>query len=161
MSKEYKGLSYMLIVKDQTSGYWSLLKKFLLLKTNDELTGSYISSSWYQQEVKNLEEPIEYYLICINATTAISDIINELINRINNTNYQFTTLIGEFNYLFDIWHFTIPPLSKTDINKNEEIEIVPKNRTDVVLKFSLRKYCDNNTTAVLVSTPSFNIDLSS
>ena len=31
MSKEYKGLSYMLIVKDQTSGYWSLLKKFLLL----------------------------------------------------------------------------------------------------------------------------------
>ena len=69
MSKEYKGLSYMLIVKDQTTGYWSLLKKFLLLKTNDKLTGSYISSSWYQQKVKNLEEPIEYYLICIDATT--------------------------------------------------------------------------------------------
>ena len=157
MSKEYKGLSYMLIVKDQTSGYWSLLKKFLLLKTNDELTGSYISSSWYQQKVKNLEEPIEYYLICIDATTAISDIINDLINRINNTNYQFTTLIDEFNYLFDIWHFAIPALST---NSSQEVATFPKNRTGVVLKFSLRRYCDNNTTAVLVSTPSINIDMS-
>ena len=160
MSKEYKGLSYMLIVKDQTSGYWSLLKKFLLLKTNDELTGSYISSSWYQQKVKNLEEPIEYYLICIDATTAISDIINDLLNRINNTTYQFTTLLNEFNYLYDIWHFTIPPLSNTDIDSTQEVSIFPKNRTGVVLKFSLRRYDDNNTTAVLVSTPSIIIALS-
>ena len=159
MSKEYKGLSYMLMVKDQNSGYWSLLKKFLLLKTNDKLTGSYISSSWYQQKVKNLEEPIEYYLICIDATTAISDIINNLLIRINN-NYQFTALINEFDYLYDIWHCVIPALSDSDLISSQEVEIFPKNRTGVVLNFSLRNYCENNITTVLVSTPSIIIDLS-
>ena len=78
----------------------------------------------------------------------------------NSNNYQFTTLINEFDYLYDIWHFTIPALSKSIRGDTcQEVEIFPKNRTGIVLKFSLRSYCDNNTTAILVSTPSINIDL--
>ena len=101
MSKEYKGTSYMLIVKDQITGRWSLLKKFLLLEATGKLTGSYISSSWYQQKVMDLEKPIEYFLISVEATTTISDIINDLVYRINSESYQFSTLINEFDYLYD------------------------------------------------------------
>ena len=159
MSKEYEGTSYMLIVKDQTAGRWSLLKKFLLLEANGKITGSYISSSWYQQKVIDLEKPIEYFLICVDATTAIGDIINDLVYRINNESYQFSTLINEFDYLYDIWHFAIPALVNSNLNSSQEKEIFPKNRTGVSLKFMIRKYIENNAPIVLVSTPCIAIDL--
>ena len=118
MSKEYEGTSYILIVKDQITGWWSLLKKFLLLEANGKLTGSYISSSWYQQKVRDLEKPIEYFLISVGAPTTISDITNDLVYRINNESYQFATLLDEFDYLYDIWHFTIPALTNSNLNSS-------------------------------------------
>ena len=136
MSKEYNGISYMLIVKDQTNGHWHLLKKFLLIESRRTIdSGSYISSSWYQEKVANETEPIEYFLISIDSNVAISDIINSLMSDINHTQYTINGLLEKFNYLYNIWHFTIPENSYN----TEYIELTPKHFNNITLQFSIRE----------------------
>ena len=156
MSKEHNGVSYMLIVKDQTSHSWHLLKKFLLIGDSEQLCGSYISSSWYQEKVANESEPIEYFLICIDSNEAISDIINGLISEINHTHYTLNGLLEKFNYLHNIWHFTIPENSYN----TESIELTAKNYNNIALIFSIRENnVYNNISEKYVSTPQMVIDL--
>lgn len=157
MSKEYNGVSYMLIVKDQTSHFWHLLKKFLLIESGEQLGGSYISSSWYQEKVADETKPIEYFLICIDSNVAISDIINNLVSDINHTHYTINGLLEKFNYLYNIWHFTIPENSYN----TEYIELTPKHFNNITLQFSIREVnsLDNDTTEKYISTPQMVIDM--
>lgn len=157
MSKEYNGISYMLIVKDQTSHFWHLLKKFLLIESGKQLCGSYISSSWYQEKVADETEPIEYFLICIDSNVAISDIINNLMSDINHTQYTINGLLEKFNYLYNIWHFTIPENSYN----TEYIELTPKHFNNITLQFSIREMnsVNNDTMEKYISTPQMVIDM--
>jgi len=157
MSKTHNGVSYMLMVKDQTNGYWHLLKKFLLMEREEQLWGSYISSSWYQEKVADETKPIEYFLICIDSNEAISDIINNLMNEINNTKFTINGLLETFNYLHNIWHFTIPENSYN----TEYIELMPKHYNNITLQFSMREMNSayNNTIEKYISTPQMVIDM--
>jgi len=157
MSKEYNGISYMLIVKDQTNGHWHLLKKFLLIESGEQLCGSYISSSWYQEKVADETEPIEYFLICIDSNVAISDIINNLMSDINHTQYTINGLLEKFNYLYNIWHFKIPENSYN----TEYIELTPKHFNNITLQFSMREINNAHTNSIekYISTPQMVLDM--
>jgi len=156
MSKEHNGVSYMLIVKDQTSHSWHLLKKFLLMVDSEQLCGSYISSSWYQEKVANESEPIEYFLIAVDCNETINNITHSLISDINHTHYTLNGLLEKFNYLHNIWHFTIPENSYN----TESIELTAKNHNNIALIFSIREnIVYNNISEKYVSTPQMVIDL--
>ncbi len=159
MSKEHNGVSYMLIVKDQTTHFWHLLKKFLLTHNSEQLCGSYISSNWYQEKVANESEPIEYFLIEVDSSAAISDIINSLMIDINHTKYKIYDLLVRYqNWLRNLWHFTIPENSYN----TESIELTPKesNERNITLIFSIREHITyNDVTEKYVSTPQMVIDL--
>ena len=149
--KEMNGFSYMLIVKDQTTGSWHLLKQFLLLNLGSDLIGSYISSSWFQSKVMQPEKSIEFLLIRIDGNKLRSDINAQIIQQLNETNYSVAALVDTCNYLHNMWHFTILP----DSLEEDRIYLTPKNQENVKLSFGIHKHRDT----YMVSTPEFIIPL--
>jgi hypothetical protein len=97
------------------------------------------------------EKPIEFFLIRIDGNKSRSDINAQIIQQLNDTNYSVAALIDTYNYLHNIWHFTILP----DSLKEDRIYLTPKNQENVKLSFGIHKH--NN--VYMVSTPEFVIPL--
>ena len=79
------------------------------------------------------------------------------MSDINHTQYTINGLLEKFNYLYNIWHFTIPENSYN----TEYIELTPKHFNNITLQFSIREMnsVDNDTTEKYISTPQMVIDM--
>tara|TARA_Y100000996_G_C22511503_1_gene638581 strand:+ start:504 stop:1160 length:657 start_codon:yes stop_codon:yes gene_type:complete len=147
MSTTLNGRSYVLFVKNQKDGCWKSLKKFIVSDHRDNgVFGQYIRSNMYQEKVQNKKEYIEFFVISFIDEPQMVQIVNCL----NNTSYTIKNMIDTYDFLEDIWHFHIGPISQN--HSDEWIESSAKSRSNAVLRFKLRLLREKRTEFVSVES---------